>query len=123
MSDDKDHLTEDSSPAPSQDRQLVQQADYRNDPNPDEHHDLQKKPNHGREVLNGVLLLALLHVLLVVFPFAYFAIGIAQVVYLIPALVIALVKKKVGLAQGLILGGVITFLLNAACFGVVTLSF
>ncbi|WP_433943060.1 hypothetical protein [Paenibacillus sp. SN-8-1] len=114
MSDDRDKITEDS----SYDPQSVQPGDQNNS-NRNELHDLYEKQQHGKEVLKGVLLLGLLHLLLVVFPFAYFAIGIAQLIYLIPAVVIALVKKRVGIAQGLILGGVITFLLNAACFGLV----
>ncbi|MNH83664.1 hypothetical protein D3C87_769390 [compost metagenome] len=111
MSETRDQLPEDSAHDPSSDR-------AGDDLNPNNY----EKQSHGKEVLKGVLLLGLLHVLLVVFPFAYFAIGVAQLIYLIPALIIALVKKRVGIAQGLILGGVITFLLNAACFGLISIS-
>lgn len=111
MSDERNQLPEDSAHDPNS-------AQPRDDLNSNNY----EKQSHGKEVLKGILLLALLHVLLVVFPFAYFAIGVAQLIYLIPAVIIALVKKRVGIAQGLILGGVITFLLNAACFGLISIS-
>ncbi|RUT35515.1 hypothetical protein EJP77_00350 [Paenibacillus zeisoli] len=119
---DRDKLTEDSSLDNSHDPQSAQPGEYQNNPNRNELHYLYEKQQHGKEVLKGVLLLALLHVIWVVFPLAFFGIGVAQLLYLIPAIVIALVKKRTGIAQGLILGGVITFLLNAACFGLLSMS-
>ncbi|WP_051251393.1 hypothetical protein [Paenibacillus harenae] len=74
-----------------------------------------KAPGHTKQVWLGIGLLALLHLLLFVFPIAFFFISIAQLVYLIPAIVIF--RKKSGIVQGLAIGAGITVLLNAACFG------
>ncbi|WHX47054.1 hypothetical protein QNH46_12770 [Paenibacillus woosongensis] len=81
------------------------------------------KRNHTTEVFKGIGILALLHLLLIFIPLSYFFIGIAQIVYLIPAAVVAFAKKRVGIGQGLLIGGAVTFLLNAACFGVVMANF
>ncbi|MGE5701863.1 MAG: hypothetical protein ACM32O_04990 [Clostridia bacterium] len=78
-----------------------------------------KKPYSKKDVWLGIGILALLHLLISFFPDALFMIGIAQIVYLIPALIIAYVKKREGIAQGLLIGAGITFLVNAACFGIV----
>ena len=74
-----------------------------------------KSPGHVKQVWLGIGLLAVLHLLLFLFPFAFFFIGIAQLIYLIPAFLIF--HKKRGIIQGLLIGAGITFLLNAACFG------
>lgn len=118
---DRNRLTEDSTHDSRHDSESVQ-PDEQNHANRNELHYLYEKQQHGKEVFKGVLLLALLHVIWVVFPLAFFGIGVAQLVYLIPAIILALVKKRTGIAQGLILGGVITFLLNAACFGLLSIS-
>ncbi|WP_419871196.1 hypothetical protein [Candidatus Pristimantibacillus sp. PTI5] len=76
-----------------------------------------KSPDHTKQVWLGMGLLALLHLLLFLFPVAFFLIGIAQIIYLLPALLIF--HKKSGIVQGLLLGAGITFLLNATCFGLV----
>jgi len=81
------------------------------------------KHNHTTEVLKGIGILALLHLLLIIVPMSYFFIGIAQIVYLIPAAVVAFAKKRVGIGQGLLIGGAVTFLLNAACFGIIMTNF
>ena len=44
-------------------------------------------------------------------------VGITQAVYLIPAIVVALVVSKSDTARGLALAMGVTFMLNAACFG------
>lgn len=78
-------------------------------------------PRSVLDVWLGIGLLALLHLLLFIFPAAFFFIGIAQLVYVIPALIIA--RNRRGIMQGLLIGAGITFLLNAACFGFVFYSF
>ncbi|SFJ83011.1 hypothetical protein SAMN02799624_06167 [Paenibacillus sp. UNC496MF] len=74
-----------------------------------------ESPGHTKQVWLGIGLLAVLHLLLFLFPFAFFFISIAQLVYLIPAILVF--HKKSGIVQGLLIGAGITFLLNAACFG------
>ncbi|MCU6712078.1 hypothetical protein M6D81_25600 [Paenibacillus sp. J5C_2022] len=77
--------------------------------------DERKPPGHMKQVWLGIGLMAVLHLLLFIVPVAFFFIGIAQVVYLLPAIFI--VRKKSGIVQGLLIGAGVTFLLNAACFG------
>lgn len=79
--------------------------------------------DHAMEVFKGIGILLLLHLLLIAVPMSYFFIGLAQLLYLIPAAVFAFAKKRVGIGQGLLIGGAITFLLNAACFGVIMFNF
>ena len=74
-----------------------------------------KSPGHIKQVWLGIGLLTVLHLLLFLFPIAFFFISIAQIIYLIPAIIIF--RKKNGIIQGLLIGAGITFLLNAACFG------
>lgn len=74
-------------------------------------------PSYAKQVWAGIGLLALLHLLLFVFPIAFFFIGVAQLIYLIPALI--LFRNRKGVFQGLLIGAGVTFLLNAACFGLV----
>lgn len=69
----------------------------------------------------GIGILALLHLLLIVYPVAYFGIGIVQLLYVIPAAIYF--RKQTGVMQGILIGAGITFLLNAACFGLVLNSF
>jgi hypothetical protein len=59
--------------------------------------------NKGEEQLN------------VIFPIMF--IGVSQLGYMIPAMVIAAVKNKPHIVKGLLLGASIVFLLNAACTG------
>ncbi|WP_055108079.1 hypothetical protein [Paenibacillus ihumii] len=73
---------------------------------------------HSAEVFKGIGILLLLHLLLIFVPLSYFFIGIVQIIYLVPAVTLAFVLKRVGIGQGLLIGGAVTFLLNAACFGV-----
>lgn len=76
-----------------------------------------KRPGHTKQVWLGIGLLAALHLLLFLVPVAFFFISVAQVLYLIPAIVIF--RKRSGVVQGLLIGAGITVLLNAACFGLV----
>lgn len=68
----------------------------------------------------GIGILALLHLILIVYPTAYFAIGLVQLLYVIPALIYF--RKRTPVLQGILIGAGITFLLNAACFGIVFAS-
>ena len=54
--------------------------------------------------------------------FSFFFIGVSQLIYMIPAIVIAFAKGKKQLAKGLIIGAAVVFLLNAACTGMVFFS-
>lgn len=76
-----------------------------------------RAPGHTKQVWLGIGLLAALHLLLFIVPVAFFFISVAQIVYLIPAIIIF--RKKSGIVQGLLIGAGVTFLLNAACFGLV----
>ncbi|MCA0756914.1 hypothetical protein KP806_17790 [Paenibacillus sp. N4] len=76
-----------------------------------------KEPGHTKQVWLGIGLLAALHLLLFLFPIAFFFISVVQIVYLIPAIIIF--RKKSGILQGLLIGAGVTILLNAACFGLV----
>jgi hypothetical protein len=49
-------------------------------------------------------------------------IAVSQVVYVVPALVIAVRRGRRGLAKGIAIGAAATFMLNAACFGMLGLS-
>jgi len=52
----------------------------------------------------------------------FLGIGLFQLLYVVPALVIVLRKKQMRTAKGIQIALGITFLLNAACFGVVMVS-
>ena len=82
-----------------------------------------RDPQLQKDVWRGLALTVLLHGLQV--PMAMlsggltiFFIGLTQLVYLIPAIFIAASRERPGIAKGLLIGGSVTFLLNAACFGV-----
>ncbi len=77
--------------------------------------DKEKSPHHIRNVWKGIGILALCHLLLFLFPIGFLFISIAQIIYLIPALLIF--HKNEGILQGPYIGAGITFLLNVACFG------
>jgi hypothetical protein len=77
--------------------------------------------SHTKQVWKGIGLLTLLHLLVLIFPVVFFAIGIVQIIYLLPALIIC--RNNTGMVQGLLIAAGITFLLNAACFGIVMFSF
>ena len=75
------------------------------------------------EVGGGVLLSALLHLfqlLLALTPLGVSGlmwIGVTQLIYILPAIGLALAVGRRKLAQGLAIGAAITFLLSAACWG------
>lgn len=78
-----------------------------------------KIPSHS--ALAGVTISILLHLLqlllVLITPLSFWFIGISQLVYIIPAIVIANLKGETNIVKGLIIGASITFLLNAACTG------
>ena len=74
-----------------------------------------------KDAIRGFWLAMLLHLLQLpimwlFFPWLIF-IGLTQWLYLIPAILIAKERGRSSLVRGLIIGGSITFLLNATCFG------
>lgn len=50
------------------------------------------------------------------------AIGLSQLIYLIPLIIIFHHKKAKRTVQGLLIGGGIIFLINTACFGLIIYS-
>jgi Na+/proline symporter len=56
---------------------------------------------------------------LIVAAAAVLFIGVSQLLYIVPAVVIARRRGRPGLAKGLIIGAALTFLLNSACWFVV----
>ena len=50
--------------------------------------------------------------------FAFFGIGIAQLVYVVPLLIWTRSKGERSTFKGIVIAASVTFLLNAACFGV-----
>lgn len=54
--------------------------------------------------------------------FSVFFIGLSQLVYMIPAIIIAFSQGKPQLGKGFLIGAGITFLLNAACMGMIFVS-
>ncbi|MFM1653865.1 hypothetical protein ACI7RC_17425 [Brevibacillus sp. B_LB10_24] len=71
------------------------------------------------EIWLGIFILMALHLLNFLFPLAFFFIGVSQLIYLIPALIIALYKGKKKMAAGMLIGAGVTFLINATCYGLV----
>jgi len=85
------------------------------------------KPNETIEVLKGIGLTALLH-LIQLLPFYFipvFAvlIGLSQLVYVVPAFLVLRNQGRMGMAKGVLIGAAVTFLLNAACFGLLLSMF
>lgn len=59
----------------------------------------------------------MLHLIWFTVPIALFFIGVAQLLYVVPALIIG--RKNSALMQGILIAAGVTFLLNAACYGLV----
>ncbi|GIQ68960.1 hypothetical protein DUZ99_16290 [Xylanibacillus composti] len=92
---------------------------------------MEKEPNqrsgkagHVGQVILGILLLALLHVALFILTqwwnsgfLALVFIGVVQWLYVLPTVYILRRKGRTGLMQGVLIGAGLSFLLNAACFG------
>lgn len=51
------------------------------------------------------------------------AIGLVQLVWVVPAIVIAVRKGQRGIARGIAILAAVVFLLNAGCWGLVAVSF
>ena len=64
----------------------------------------------------GVLIGFALQALLIVFLPAIVFVGVAQLVYIVPAYLIARGSGKFARAKGILIAASIVFLLNAACF-------
>lgn len=85
----------------------------------------QRPPEEQRDsvgwVLAGIGLGLGLHLiqflLFLVVPGTLFFIGLSQLIYMVPAILIANSKRHKGMAKGLIILAALTFLLNAACYG------
>ena len=80
-----------------------------------------KKLKH-KQIAKGMGLVALGHLIWVVFPLAYFGIGLGQILYVVPLALYLQSKGKTGMVQGVFIATAITFLLNATCFGIVLLN-
>ncbi|MEN8447263.1 MAG: hypothetical protein ABG776_19875, partial [Cyanobacteria bacterium J06555_13] len=61
--------------------------------------------------------------LVFVFLFAFFGIGITQLLYVIPLVLWTRSKCRFDTMKGVIIGAVITLLLNGGCFLLLTASF
>lgn len=102
-----------------------------------EERSLNQRPADHREwpgVLLGIMILAGLHALLLLPLYldsnadiltvaSYYSlnfIGLSQLIYVIPAILIAWRKGRHDILKGLIIGAAITFLLNAACWGLIS---
>lgn len=76
------------------------------------------------DVWRGIGLTFLLHLSQIVIAvvstgISLILIGLSQLLYVIPAIIIYSKKGRPGIVKGLIIGAAITFLLNAACFGLI----
>ncbi|EGL15799.1 MULTISPECIES: hypothetical protein [unclassified Paenibacillus] len=78
------------------------------------------RPWKGLDVWKGIGFVALGHLLWLFAIPMYFGIGIVQMLYVLPLLLIF--SKRAAVVQGILIGAGITFLLNAACFGYVMFS-
>lgn len=86
--------------------------------------DQQPERNETGEVWKGIGLTLLLHLIQIPIAalsggVAVIGIGLSQLLYVVPAVIIAHRKGRKGLMKGIIIAAAITFLLNAACFGVI----
>ena len=76
------------------------------------------RPNQVREILKGIGLIFLLNCAWIVFPFAYVGIGLVQLLYVLPLVHHYKKLGRTGMQQGIWIAAVITFLINATCFGI-----
>lgn len=85
----------------------------------------QRPLNETAEVWKGIGLAMLLHLVWVplsLVPGLFVGIagiGVVQLIYQVPAAIICSRKGRKAMMKGIIIGAAITFLLNAACFGIV----
>jgi len=94
-----------------------------NNQNPDDYPDrTDERLSQQREIWRGVGLAFLLHMIQIPLTFvtsffflSLIFIGISQLLYIVPAIVIYQRKGRPGVVKGLIIAAAITFLLNATC--------
>ncbi|MCI0657030.1 MAG: hypothetical protein L0170_08160 [Acidobacteria bacterium] len=60
---------------------------------------------------------------LVTFGISLAAIGVSQLLYMVPAIILAVKRKESEKLKGLIIGASVTFLINVACTGLFFYSF
>ena len=99
------------------------------------------QPNSNRDFIGGLLLVPVLHIaftviwfgisvlLTMVFPFfnrnynvfllfiPIAAFSLTQVIYLVPAYIYFIRKQRLEVCKGINIGGIVTLLINGACFG------
>lgn len=98
-------------------------------PEPQENKFLEDVSSYKGSVGRGIGCTVLLHLFqlpLAIFipPIGFFSlifIGLSQLIYMIPAFIYFRKQGETETAQGLIIGAGITFLLNAACTGIVSM--
>jgi hypothetical protein len=97
----------------------------------EQNHPPQNLQNSGGSAWWGIGLTLLLHLLQIPMAILVIALssdpyafliplifwGVSQLIYIIPALIIAYYAKKPHIVKGLLIGASISFLLNAACAG------
>ena len=83
-----------------------------------------------REVMIGVGCVAIGHLIVflsrgvvVYYIGAFYFIGIFQLAYVIPLALIFSNKGRKGIAQGVWIAAIITFLMNATCFGIFAFTY
>jgi len=86
------------------------------------------KPNETIEVVKGIGVSILLHVLqylmtIIFSPVLFAFIGVSQLIYQLPAFYYLRSIGRTGMAKGILIGAALTFLLNAACFGILVATF
>jgi len=77
------------------------------------------RSQHG-EVWRGIGLALLLHLIqipftVITYMFSLIFVGVSQLVYIVPAIVVYRRNGRPGVVKGLIIAAAITFLLNATC--------
>lgn len=82
-----------------------------------------EKNNKKWHIWLGLVLTLVLHQILWIFPAAFLVIGLVQLIYILPAIMISMAKGKEYLSQGLMIGAGITFLVNVACYGYFVVAF
>ena len=74
----------------------------------------------GLHMIFGIVILGLMFIGNTLSPLPWLIlIGVTQLIYIIPAMVIAHFAGKTYLVKGLLIGASVTFLVNAACTGLV----
>ena len=91
-----------------------------------------------RQVLIGVGLVLLMHLVAAIIFFiiasnsyalsnsamlGIFGVGLSQFIYVIPTIVVTAIKRKFAIMKGVIIGAVITALLNGGCWLIVVNAF